>query len=245
MVTSLHEDLVFHGPLSEERAKRLIASLDVRPGEHVLDLGCGWAELLLRVLEAQPGATGTGVDRDEGDIAHAKELAASRGLADRVTFVAGDAADWTGDPVDVALNLGASHVFGGDPAEHTAKTLAAYGEMLAPGGRLLLGEGFWRTPPSAEAMEFFGGDNGQYGTLNDLVELAHRHGYRTLSVSEAGVDEWDEFQFRYLLGYERHLLDHPDDAEIRAKSDSFRVSYLTGWRGVMGMAYLTLVRPRA
>ncbi|TDP97474.1 SAM-dependent methyltransferase [Labedaea rhizosphaerae] len=245
MITPLHQDLVFHGPLSEERAARLIASLDVRPGERVLDLGCGWAELLLRVLEAQPGATGIGVDLAEDDIEHARALAASRGLAERTTFVVGDAAAWSGEPVDVAVNLGASHVFGGDPAEHTARTLAAYAQRLAPGGRLLLGEGFWRTPPSAAAMEFFGGDTGQYGTLAELVELAQEHGYRTLAVSEASIDEWDEFQFGYLRGYERLLLDHPDDAETRAKSDQFRTTYLGAWRGVLGMAYLTLVRPRA
>jgi cyclopropane fatty-acyl-phospholipid synthase-like methyltransferase len=245
MTTPLHQDLVFHGPLSSARADRLIASLAVRPGERVLDLGCGWGELLLRVLEAQPGATGTGVDLDEGDIEHARELAASRGLVERATFVAGDAAAFSGDPVDVALCVGATQVFGGDPAVHTANALAAYGERLAPGGRLLLGEGFWRTPPSAEAMDFFDGDTGQYGTLGALVELAHDHGYRTLAVSEATVDEWDEFQFQWLLGYERRLLDHPDDAAIRAKSDAMRTSYLTGWRGVMGFAYLTLVRPRA
>lgn len=245
MITPLHQDLVFHSPLSTERADRLVAGLGVQPGERVLDLGCGWAELLLRVLAAQPGATGIGVDLKEADIEQARELAASRGLAERTTFVTGDAADWTGDPVDVALCLGATHVFGGDPAVHTANALTAYGERLAPGGRLLLGEGFWRTPPNAEAMAFFGGDTGQYGTLNDLVELAHEHGYRTLAVSEATVDEWDDFQFRYLLGYERLLAEDPGNAEIRAKSDEMRVPYLSAWRGVFGFAYLTLVRPRA
>jgi cyclopropane fatty-acyl-phospholipid synthase-like methyltransferase len=242
MIPPLHHDLDFNSPLSAERAARLIGTLD--PQGLVLDLGCGWAELLLQALVASPTATGIGVDRDEDAIAHARELAQAKGVADRVTLTVGDAEDWTGEPADVAVNIGASHAFGGDEAEHTATTLAAYKERLAPGGRLLLGEAFWRTPPPAEAMAFFGGDTGQYGTLGELVRLAHDHGYRLLAVSEATLDEWDEFQSRFLLGYERWLVDNPDDAETRAKADAMREPYLTAWRGVLGFAYLTLVLPR-
>jgi cyclopropane fatty-acyl-phospholipid synthase-like methyltransferase len=229
VIPPLHRDLDFNSPLSAARAAKLIGTLDARGS--VLDLGCGWAELLLQVLVASPDATGIGVDRDEDAIAHARDLAQAKGVVDRVTLTAGDAVDWTGEPADVALNVGASHVFGGDEAEHTATTLAAYRKRLAPGGRLLLGEAFWRTPPSAEAMAFFGGDTGQYGTLGELVQLAHDHGYRLLAVSEATLDEWDDFQSRYLLGYERWLVEHPDDAEIRAKADDARaVPDRVAWR---------------
>ena len=61
--------LAFHGPLSEARAGRLIERL-ARPGPGtILDIGCGWGELMLRVLEAAPAATGLGLDTDEGDLA--------------------------------------------------------------------------------------------------------------------------------------------------------------------------------
>ncbi|SDO04698.1 SAM-dependent methyltransferase [Lentzea jiangxiensis] len=70
-IAPLHDDLTFHGPLSEERAARLIRSLLPLDNAHVLDLGCGWAELLLRPLEAAPTATGTGVDLNPADTAKA------------------------------------------------------------------------------------------------------------------------------------------------------------------------------
>ncbi|GGL93121.1 hypothetical protein GCM10010129_41100 [Streptomyces fumigatiscleroticus] len=35
----------------------------------VLDIGCGWGEFMLRLLEAAPGATGVGVDLNEEDLA--------------------------------------------------------------------------------------------------------------------------------------------------------------------------------
>ena len=48
-----HAGLTFNAPLSEERASRLVAALPIAPGHHVLDFGCGWGELLLRILAAQ------------------------------------------------------------------------------------------------------------------------------------------------------------------------------------------------
>ncbi|WP_346537033.1 class I SAM-dependent methyltransferase [Micromonospora sp. DPT] len=39
-------------PLSEQHAALLLQRLDIRPGTRVLDLGCGWGELLLRAVAA-------------------------------------------------------------------------------------------------------------------------------------------------------------------------------------------------
>ena len=50
-----HAGLTFNAPLSEERASALVSALPISPGHHVLDLGCGWGELLLRILAAHPG----------------------------------------------------------------------------------------------------------------------------------------------------------------------------------------------
>ena len=57
-----HGGLTFNAPLSEGRASALVAALPISPGHHVLDLGCGWGELLLRILAAHTATTGTGVD---------------------------------------------------------------------------------------------------------------------------------------------------------------------------------------
>jgi hypothetical protein len=67
-----------------------------------------------------------------------------------------------------------------------------------------------------------------------------------LSVSVANSDEWDSFETRFCAGRERWLLEHPDApdaAEVRAAVDNHRNGWLHGYRGVLGFAYLTLVRP--
>lgn len=243
MISPLHEDLTFRGPLSHARADRLIRSLAPLDGAHVADLGCGWAELLLRVLAAAPTATGFGIDQDAEAVAHGRANARARGLADRVVLDVGDAGAWAG-PANALIVNGATQVWGGDPTEHTANALAACRDLLRPGGRLLLGEGFWEREPTPEQVAAMGIPPAQYGSLPDLVDLALGHGYRLLAVGQADLDEWDDFENGYALGWERWLAANPGSPradEVRARADAHRTRRLRGWRGVLGVAYLTLV----
>ncbi|HET9068502.1 MAG TPA: cyclopropane-fatty-acyl-phospholipid synthase family protein, partial [Amaricoccus sp.] len=66
--------------------KRLIAAkLLVRPGAHVLDIGCGWGGMAL-YLARVTGADVTGITLSEGQHRVATERAAAAGLSDRVRF---------------------------------------------------------------------------------------------------------------------------------------------------------------
>ncbi len=243
MISPLHEDLIFHGPLSAARAAQLIRSLGALDGQHVVDLGCGWAELLLRTLAAEPTATGHGVDLDAAAIEHGRANARARDLADRVVLDIGDAAAWSGT-ADVLIVNGASHVWGGEPAAHTVNALAAGRKALRPGGRLLLGEGFWQREPTQARLAAMPIAPDECRTLPDLVDLAMAHGYRLSWLSQAGLDEWDEFESGHALGWERWLRANPGSpeyGEILAKADAHRTTWLRGWRDVLGFAYLTLV----
>jgi cyclopropane fatty-acyl-phospholipid synthase-like methyltransferase len=244
-IPPLHADLDFNAPLSGERADRLIGTLAPLAGCRVLDLGCGWAELLLRAVAADPTATGVGIDSDAAAVAHGLSNAVTRELADRVELTVGDAANYAGGPVDVLLNNGASHVFGGDPLAHTETALVAAHRLLRPGGRLLLGEGFWLRPPTDVELEAMPMSLEEYGSLADLVDLARSHGYRLLALSQATTDEWDDFESRYALGCERWLRDNPDSPraeDVRASTDAHRTAWLRGYRDTLGYAYLTLLR---
>ena len=62
-------------------------------------------------------------------------------------------------------------------------------------------------------------------------------------LSQAGLDEWDEFESGHALGWERWLLANPGSPhydEIADRADAHRNAWLRGWRDVLGFAYLTL-----
>lgn len=243
VISPVYEDLSFHGPLSEQHAGQLVRSLGPLAGCQVVDLGCGWAELLLRILAAEPTATGHGIDQDARAVEHGRANASERGLADRVRLEVGDAGQWSGT-ADVLVVNGSTHVWAGEPTEHTGNALTAGRAALRRGGRLLLGECFWEREPTGAELDAMPMPREQYLPLPDLVDRALGHGYRLLALSQASLDEWDDFQSRHALGWERWLLASPGSPhadEIRARADGHRTGWLRGWRGVLGFAYLTLV----
>ena len=103
--------LTFNSPLSEDRADRLVADLAAWNPATVADFGCGWGELLLRVLQAVPQARGTGVDLHGPDVERARGIAVERGLTERVEFVEGPAGEHL-RPVDLVISSGAYQAFG-------------------------------------------------------------------------------------------------------------------------------------
>jgi SAM-dependent methyltransferase len=243
-MTALPEDryarLDFNSPLSDERAALLIAEAEPTGGERVVDLGCGWGELLLRTVTAAPGATGDGVDTSPYALERGRRNATARGLADRVTFHEAEAASWTGTGYDLAICIGSSHAW----PTGTDEALAALREAVVHGGRVIFGEAYWEQPPSTEALDGLGAEPDDFGTLADLVDRASAARFRPLLISTASRDEWETFESRYAGGVERWLLanpDHADAADIRTVVASHRDGWLRGYRDTLGLAYLVLV----
>ena len=141
--------LTFHGPLSEARAARIVDRLARTRPATVLDIGCGWGELMLRILAAVPGAAGTGIDLSGADLARGRDNAAARGLAQRVSFIEESAVRTARGPANLVLCVGSTHVLSeARPPQHTLNALHALRRLVSPGGRVFLGEGFWEHPPT-------------------------------------------------------------------------------------------------
>jgi cyclopropane fatty-acyl-phospholipid synthase-like methyltransferase len=231
-----HGAMRWNTPLSEAHAELLLSRLELPTSGSILDLGCGWGELLIRAVAATGGAavTGTGVDNYGPDFVRARRAAAERGLEDRVRFVEASAVGW-GEPADRVLCIGATHAWGG-----TKPALGALVEAVKPGGRLLFGDGFWQRKPSASAVEIFGEE---VVALGDLVRLAHAAGWQVMHLSEADQFEWDDFETTWRLGRHRWLAEHPDAAAAPKLSDDLKdgiLEYLDVYRGVLGYCYLVL-----
>ncbi|GAB3878091.1 class I SAM-dependent methyltransferase [Kibdelosporangium lantanae] len=216
-------------PLSETHADLLLDRLD--PGGRVVDLGCGWGELLIRAVE-RSGGQGVGVDNDPVVLARGRAAVRERGVA--VEFVEAEAASWSGT-ADRAICVGSSHAYGG-----TRAALEDLAKVVTPGGRLLFGDGFWQSPPTPAALEIFGDET---LTLAELADTARAAGWRVLHLSTADQLEWDDFESTSRAGWQEWLLANPADPradETREWLDTREHQYLRTYRGVLGLAYLVL-----
>ena len=222
-------------PVSDAVLHRLLARLG--PVERVLDLGCGSGEWLLAALEAAPGAHGVGVDTSGPALEQARSRASARGLADRVAFEEADAAGYEGGGFDAVLCVGATHAFGG-----LTGALAAVREHLRPGGRVLLGEGFWDGEPAPQAMSALGTEPGELPDLTGLVEAVRAAGYEPGYGHVSSPEEWDDYEWCWTGALTEWALTEagPEDRRSAlAMAGTHREEWLAGYRGQLG--FLTLV----
>jgi tRNA1(Val) A37 N6-methylase TrmN6 len=73
-------------------AALLAAACDARPGERVLEAGCGVGAVLLAAAARRPGVVFTGLERDPAALALAEQNISLNRMDDRVTAIAGDVA---------------------------------------------------------------------------------------------------------------------------------------------------------
>jgi cyclopropane fatty-acyl-phospholipid synthase-like methyltransferase len=221
-----HAGLTFNAPLSEERATALVSALPISPGHHALDLGCGWGELLLRILAAHSATTGTGVDTDREALDRGVRAATRRGLHGRVEFVEAPAQTFV-DVADIVVSVASSHAFGG-----TGDALHWLRQSVTPGGRVLFGDGFWAAEPSAAAIAAIGG---ALPRLEELHAAAAAAGFRIERDEVSDLAEWDAFESGWRSG-----LEVSPDAEAVAFAAERRCEYEEGYRGTIGFAWLVL-----
>ncbi len=228
-----YQSLDFNNPMTGDTADRLVDELAACEPNDITDVGCGWAELLLRLLSACPDATGHGIDHDDALIERARANAADRGLSPRVTFSESLADE---EPADLVLNVGAEHVFG-----TLDQAMVELHTLVRPGGRLLLGTQFWEQPPTAAMLEAIG----ELPRLDELIDAATSVGWRPLNLKVASRDDWDHFEFGFLADWEQFIMAPPSPAgadRARQAADAHRSDYLRR-RGTLGFAFLTLGRP--
>jgi cyclopropane fatty-acyl-phospholipid synthase-like methyltransferase len=233
---ALYARMRWNAPLSVDHAELLMDRLDVRPGGSVVDLGCGWGELLLRVVDRAARATGTGIDTDAGALSRANRLARDRHLDGQVQFAQADVSGWNGTAGRL-LCVGASHAFGG-----TTSALESLAAVVPAGGRMLFGDGYWETAPSPAATEIFGD---QVLPLAGVLEACRSAGWRVIHMSVACQREWDDFESTFRAGRQEWLLANPRDPrapDVRDWLDARERQYIDVYRGVLGFAYLVLAR---
>ncbi|MFI1969760.1 SAM-dependent methyltransferase [Streptomyces cinnamoneus] len=107
--------------------------LALRPGQRLLDVGCGWGSMALHAAR-EYGVVVVGVTLSREQAAYARKRVAEAGLTDRVEIRVQDYREIPDGPFDAISSIGmAEHVGSARYAEYAADL---YG-LLVPGGRLL------------------------------------------------------------------------------------------------------------
>ena len=232
LTAARYKAMRWNTPLSEGHASELLGHLNLATATNIVDMGCGWGELLLRAAAGR-GVKATGVDTDPTALDRGRRAAMERGLD--VAFVEQRAEDWQGT-ADRALCIGSSHSLGG------SRAMLARLANIVPRGRVLLGDMCWERTPTEAAHAIFGDDVLQ---LADVVAVCRETGWEVLHLSTADQREWDDFESRHRAGLREWLLANTNDPRaegVRADQDTREHEYLTVYRGVLGFVYLVLGR---
>ncbi len=226
-------------PVSDDSVHRLLRQLEVPDDGRVLDLGCGFGEWLLAAVGPVATGEGVGVDTSAPALEEARARTRQRVLTERVRFEQADAAVWQGDGVfDAVLCIGATHAFGG-----LGPTLAAIRRHLRPGGRVLLGEGFWESPPTPDALQALGAEPDELPDIAGVTAEALRQGFEPGYGHISTPDEWDHYEWSWTGALAAWAIDEAppgDRAEALEVARTHREQWLTGYRGRLGFVTVVL-----
>jgi SAM-dependent methyltransferase len=238
-----HRTHDFCNPISAAKIDRLIAEARLNPGDRVIDFGAGKAELLCRLVERY-GVTGEAVDTAGVFLEEGRKRAAGRLPEGAIRFHESDAKAWLAANADARFQLaccvGSTHAFG-----DLCGTIEALKSCVAPGGRLLIGEGYWQRSPDAAYLEFFGATEDDYRSHEGNVRAGLEAGLIPMWACTASPDDWDEYEWRYSSAIERFAMDHPGDPDRPAMLErirAWRAEYLRHGRGTLGFGLYLFTR---
>ncbi|WP_369264890.1 cyclopropane-fatty-acyl-phospholipid synthase family protein [Streptomyces sp. R35] len=230
-----HADHPIKSPVDDDSVRRLLER-GLPPGsKRVLDLGCGSGEWLLRALATDPQLYAEGVDVSEDSLEDARHAAIRLGVEERLVLHHQEAESFSSPhPFDLVLSVGATHAFGG-----LLPTLAAARTHLAPGGRVLIGEGFWDREPSPEAIEMLG----DFTDLATTVDRVVADGWTPVHGHVSTRGELDDYEWACWGSLAAWALDHPadpDSSQVLETATTRRSEWLRVYRDTWGFVSLIL-----
>ncbi|HEV2896475.1 MAG TPA: cyclopropane-fatty-acyl-phospholipid synthase family protein [Pseudaminobacter sp.] len=170
-----------------DKLDHICRKLRLKPGETLLDIGCGWGAMLIHAAKHY-GVTGHGVSLSEAQTALARERIRAEGLEDRITIEVKPYSELTGK-FDKISSIGMFEHLG--LANHEAYFLAVH-RLLKPGGiylhhaitrRMKRDRKAWRRKaPSYKALIKYIFPGGEVDHIGMTVENLEAYGFEVHDV---------------------------------------------------------------
>lgn len=232
--TISHQGLRYNNPFSPAKMEEMIELLDLNAQAAVLDIGSGHAELLIRLVERYQ-VSALGLELDASLIQEAREQVAARIPTDRLELRECDARTFEPGAQVFALAscVGSCHIYGG-----LRPTLEHLARFVRPGGKVLVGDGYWKQEPAQEYLAALKTTRDELQTHAENVATGVSLGLVPMYASTCNEDEWDRFE--WLRMYERYTYrkhQNPDDPGLPAfiaELHAWRDIYLRWGRDTLG-----------
>ena len=203
-----HASCPFAAPVHEQAFTALVEELALAPGARVLDLGCGAAELSARIAERWD-ARCVGVDLSAYNLDLARQRAA-RLQRGSLVVERRDLDHPPEGPWDLIVNIGAM------PPGRQVAAIRQWAALLAPGGKILVGDGYWKRAPEAAYLEALGAGVEDMSDRAGVEGLAAATGLRLSRLRPSPDDEFEAYECAYRANIERWLALRPEDPDAAA-----------------------------
>ncbi|MBA3777217.1 MAG: class I SAM-dependent methyltransferase [Betaproteobacteria bacterium] len=237
-----HRDHDYCNPIAAAKIERVLDLLPLDEKSRVLDLGCGRAELALRIIE-RFGSTVIAIDNSSLMLDAARERAEWTGALSKLHLDDMDIAEYRADPETFHLSvmLGAGGITGG--MSGICKQLKSW---TRSGGYILIGEGYWRQRPASDYLIVLGGTESKLLDHRGNVQAGVEAGLVPMHATTSSLDEWDEYEWKYCRGIERYAREQPEDPDVPAMLERirrWRDAYMRWGRDTLGFALYLFYRP--
>jgi ubiquinone/menaquinone biosynthesis C-methylase UbiE len=177
---------MFRGKGRELR-QRTATLADLRPGDQVLDVGCGTGTLAMEVQQ-RVGATGrvVGVDPGSEQIARARAKAARRRAPVEFQIGVIEQLAFPGQTFDVVLSTLMMHHL---PPSLKRQGLSEIARVLKPGGRLVIADFTRKQERAGQAARFHAGGSG----LHELAAMVSDAGFTRVETEQMQPPRFSAF----------------------------------------------------
>lgn len=161
--------------------------LALKPGERVLDVGCGWGAFAIHAAR-EHGVHVTGITLSEPQAELARQRAKDAGVGDQVDIKVMDWRELRAEPFDAIASIGMVEHVGSGNIDNYAKALR---DFLKPGGRLLnhgIGRLRWTDPEAGPFSERYVFPDGAPLHVSRILTAVERAGFEPTHVEGFRMD---------------------------------------------------------